>query len=371
MATVNKRVLVEEIVIVEECADDDEEGEWELGEDGCWYCTVDEYYEEEEISPTSGKLEKIISRVPDVDVNSTTTTKPKESSSNTVKNQNTTIKSTSNPKTSNWVSAKSPRKTKEEQYPKLRATNTKSETSVSKARKRTPSSNKSTNGTWTSTSPSKKSTNQEEEKKSTTTPGNSKRKSKTAKNTENQAALSTRGPTKKTIHTKSGPIDSPVSPVNRARGVDLKMTSLKSSPSHFLKGQREAVSSSSISGDNIIPNLSPQIVVQRRPSDSLTGRNSKDTVFGILLDKVLENQIEKGFDGEIPLVVRWTVEYLRTHGMKTNGIFRKSGHHGKQLEKQELIDSGASEEELKFVSNISFPLTIFNLTLFFFFLKKI
>jgi len=30
--------------------DDDEEGEWELGEDGCWYCTVDEYYEEEEIN---------------------------------------------------------------------------------------------------------------------------------------------------------------------------------------------------------------------------------------------------------------------------------------------------------------------------------
>ena len=59
-----------------------------------------------------------------------------------------------------------------------------------------------------------------------------------------------------------------------------------------------------------------------------------DKVFGVPLNFIIANQKQKGVEGEIPQIVRWTVENIRERGIELNGLFRQCGHHTKQLEKE-------------------------------------
>ena len=100
-------------------------------------------------------------------------------------------------------------------------------------------------------------------------------------------------------------------------------------------------------------------LLQSSPSQSKSKEKLErdgTTVFGISLEKLMKREKAKGNLLEIPYIVYFFVEYIRSNGIDACGIFRQSGHHTKQLEIESIIDSGIDLKNISFVNTPFFLL---------------
>lgn len=355
--------VVEEIVIIEDDGDDGE-GEWELGEDGYWYCVVDEYYEEDIVSPSGNKTTNISKHNPRIQI--------VEPSASETTNSIKKLQENFNPKTPEPQKIFSARKSTQNQInsPLLgigRASSTMQ--MIDKPKMRTKTTTITT--TTTNQSPKKQIPQRPKKKKVPRSPN----------------------PIKPTPLANSNELPVPKFSSRYGGASALEMTQMKSSPSTVILASKNELENNI---NNSPTRASPTLYSKQRSSyrsvrDPLNRSQSSDTVagkklkpkktltdekpigiFGQPLNDVILLQKQKTTDSDentdIPFIVSWTVEYIRENGMKTNGIFRLSGHHGKQLEKQQLIDSGASKTELNLVRKYVKRCFFFIFLILFFFL---
>ena len=375
----DKDYVVEEVVIVEEC-DGEDDGEWELGEDGCWYCVVDEYYEEEMLSPGGSNSTIVNSKTHQLNL-SKPGGRPSPRKSLIGRSRGDSSPATPQPK-------QVPTKLKETIPPPERKLTIGSnrQGQVKKENYQTPiskpksSTSDSSNKVEVKNSPPKKGSK-----------GHRRRKSldrKAEKSLLPSRDSKTKDSKDKDLKTKGSKQESPEKPSGtqcskRYGGVGaLKMSSaMRSSPSGIIAAhKRDMINSAAIpdavitqsrittkertEGKSLKRGASSSSVaskkISRRPS--LIDESNPDIVFGAPLDTVIERQHVKGLNDDVPTIVEWTVEHIRINGMSTNGIFRQSGHHGKQLEKQQLIDQACSKRELGLVRIFSLDYYVYQLT---------
>lgn len=304
---------VEEVLIEEECSD--EEGlEWVLADDGFWYCTVTEEYEEEVLespryAPSANSKHPLPFKLKDETGYRSSMTLPKPTIPPALNISPAIARSRAS---SISLTAPSPRATK-------------STPNLSEQLSILPD-----------------------------TPDNAPSPQPERACVQASLSLSEDSVLMPAIPVKSSPLTRQ-SPKSDSR---VRSKSKKSGAKKVIKTLIRAESPGDFSGekkkDHSSKNLSPAAKLKIKQASAankvaatkriaeMKRRAATERVFGEELETLLhrEKTAGKTNPANVPNIVYLLVEYIRANGCSANGIFRQSGHHSTQMEKETLFDQG-------------------------------
>ena len=284
-------VVVEEVVIVEEYdGEGDEDGEWVLGDDGYWYCTIEEVEEIEELDSPPTEIKKptlLDKKLTDIKRDRTQSLHSLPESLRTGTSCLIEIRTQRLGRETNSLPS-SP----------IKAPVEPSKIKIPKARTPTLKRRKTGTGTLQRKEKMTKSSGtvkKEKEKKKTLTKVVQRRRSESILSVKEGNALSK------------------------------------------IRAKQQAATNKMA--------LSNRIESMRQ--------RGREKIFGETLDNLVLRQRGKLEDPNnppsVPKLVYFLAEYIRERGIKTPGLFRECGRHSTQLEKEAMIEAGVEFTDLGLV----------------------